>query len=297
MQRKLSSTGYPIVFFMADSADHVTGKTGLSPSVTISKNGGAFGAASGAVSELSNGWYALAGNATDRGTLGALAVHASASGADPADVLVEIVSHDPFEVAEPGDAMTLTSDERTSIGTAVWATTTRTLSGFGTLVADMATAVWSAATRTLTSGGSITAADVWSYATRALTDKANFTLTSAYDAAKTAVTVGDLTGATVYLSGPMTTGNEIRIVRGDDYFGADDRALTWTFADIDLSGMTAVFSVGALSIDCDIVGGQVTAELAADDTSLLTARNYEYRLALFSGGHKLTEIIANCAVL
>jgi hypothetical protein len=40
-----------------------------------------------------------------------------------------------------------------AIGTAVWAVTTRTLSSFGTLVADAATAVWAAATRTLSAFG------------------------------------------------------------------------------------------------------------------------------------------------
>jgi len=63
--------------------------------------------------------------------------------------------------AATGAAMTLTSGERTSIGAAVWATATRTLSGFGTL-----------------------AADVWASAARALTDKTGFALTSAYDHAK-----------------------------------------------------------------------------------------------------------------
>jgi hypothetical protein len=54
--------------------------------------------------------------------------------------------------AEPGDQMTLTAGERTSIGTAVWATTTRTLTSFGTLVADTAAAVWAVAVRTITGG-------------------------------------------------------------------------------------------------------------------------------------------------
>lgn len=48
-------------------------------------------------------------------------------------------------LAVTGDAMTLTSGERTSIGTAVWASATRTLSSFGTLIAD----IWASATRTL----------------------------------------------------------------------------------------------------------------------------------------------------
>lgn len=95
-QRQQNSTMYPISFFMADSIDRVTGKTGLTPTVTLSKNGSAFAAAGGAVSEIANGWYRLAGSAGDRDTLGELIVHAEATGADAADLLVEIVSHNPF---------------------------------------------------------------------------------------------------------------------------------------------------------------------------------------------------------
>lgn len=54
----------------------------------------------------------------------------------------------PFLVVEdnPGTA----SPSASAIATAVWANATRTLSTYGTLVADMATAVWAAVTRTLT---------------------------------------------------------------------------------------------------------------------------------------------------
>lgn len=54
--------------------------------------------------------------------------------------------------AQAGDAMTLTSGERSSIAAAVWSATTRTLSSFGSLVLDVITGVWSATTRTLTAG-------------------------------------------------------------------------------------------------------------------------------------------------
>jgi hypothetical protein len=104
-QRLLSSTTYPIVFLMVDSTDHITGKTGLTVTVTLSKNGAAFAAAAGAVSELSSGWYALAGNATDRNTLGALALHATATGADPTDDLYEVTTVDPFATTtQTGDS-------------------------------------------------------------------------------------------------------------------------------------------------------------------------------------------------
>ena len=91
-----SSTQAALVFLMVDSTDHITGKTGLTPTVTISKNGGTFASPSGAVTEISGGWYKVAGNATDTNTLGPLALHATATGADPTDVVVgHVVAYDP----------------------------------------------------------------------------------------------------------------------------------------------------------------------------------------------------------
>ncbi len=95
--RKQASTSYPITFLMVDAADHLAGKTGLTPTVTISKNGGAFAAPAGAVAEVGNGWYALAGHATDRDTLGDLLIHAAAAGADPVDDRYLVVPWDPFD--------------------------------------------------------------------------------------------------------------------------------------------------------------------------------------------------------
>ncbi len=99
---KQSTTAYPLVFLMVDSADHITGKTGLTVTVTLSKAGAAFGAAAGAVSEISAGWYKVAGNATDTGTLGPLALHATSSGADPTDMIFEVVSYDSQDAVRLG---------------------------------------------------------------------------------------------------------------------------------------------------------------------------------------------------
>lgn len=101
-QRQQSSTSYPVTFLMVDSSDHITGKTGLTPTVTVSKNGSAFGSPSGAVSEIGSGWYALSGNATDRATLGDLLIHATATGADPVDDRYCIVPWDPFNATSLG---------------------------------------------------------------------------------------------------------------------------------------------------------------------------------------------------
>jgi hypothetical protein len=91
-----SSTDSPLLFFMVESADHITALTGASPTVTISKNGGAFGSPSGAVSEIANGWYKVAANATDTNTNGPIALHATAASGDPSDSIVaQVVAYDP----------------------------------------------------------------------------------------------------------------------------------------------------------------------------------------------------------
>lgn len=107
---KISSTARPLFFLMVDSADHISPRTGLSPTVTISKNGAAFGSPSGAVSEIANGWYQVAGNATDTNTAGVLLLHATSTNADPVDVAYNIVSLDP-------DTAALTAAQ---VATGVW---------------------------------------------------------------------------------------------------------------------------------------------------------------------------------
>ena len=92
---KQSSTSRSLVFLMVDSTNHIIGKTGLSPTVTISKNGASFVSPSGAISEIGNGLYKVAGNATDSNTLGSLILHAEAAGADPCDIEFEVVAFDP----------------------------------------------------------------------------------------------------------------------------------------------------------------------------------------------------------
>lgn len=101
-QIKQSTTAYELLFLMLDSTDHVTGKTGLSPTVTIRKAAGSFASPAGAVTEIANGWYKVAGNATDTGTLGPLLLHATGTGADPVDDRYEIVAFDPQDAVRLG---------------------------------------------------------------------------------------------------------------------------------------------------------------------------------------------------
>lgn|SRR5215510_5800559 len=102
---KQSTAVQPLIFFMQDSTDtypNRTGKTGLAPTVTISKNGAAFGAPAGAVTELSNGYYQVAANATDSNTLGNLLLKATGAGAANTFVRFQIVAFDPQDAVRLG---------------------------------------------------------------------------------------------------------------------------------------------------------------------------------------------------
>lgn len=102
-QIKQSSTEAALLFFLVSSSDHITGLTGATPTVTISKAGAAFASPSGTVSEIANGWYKVAANATDTGTLGPIALHATATSADPFDgIIAEVVGYDPQDGVRGG---------------------------------------------------------------------------------------------------------------------------------------------------------------------------------------------------
>ena len=97
-----NSSSWPLVFLLISEVDHITGLTGASPVVQISKCGTAFAAPDGAISEIGNGWYQVAGNAGDTSLLGPLVLHATANGADPTDWLYPIVTVDAYSTTSFG---------------------------------------------------------------------------------------------------------------------------------------------------------------------------------------------------
>lgn len=101
-ERQQSSSTYALEFLLVSSTDHITPVTGITPTVTISKNSGSFGAASGTVSEIGNGWYKVSGGglATDTNTVGPLILHATGTGADPTDATYTIVPWNPFDIID-----------------------------------------------------------------------------------------------------------------------------------------------------------------------------------------------------
>lgn len=91
------STARNLMRFLVDSSDHVTGKTGLTLTITASKNGAAFASISPTVTERGDGWYSIALTTAHTDTLGDLAFHITATGADPLDFIEEVVAALPGE--------------------------------------------------------------------------------------------------------------------------------------------------------------------------------------------------------
>jgi hypothetical protein len=125
-------------------------------------------------------------------------------------------AYDPAKTAaQPGNAMALTSGERTTLTGVTWAALTSGLTTPGSIglllvtninaaIGGVAASVWSVGARTLTSFGTLaadTATAVWAATTRTLTSFGfPVALTPAYDAAKTAAQTLDA----MTLSGDFT---------------------------------------------------------------------------------------------
>ena len=104
------STARNLLVFVTQSADHVTGLTGATLTITASKDGAAFASISPTVTERGNGWYSLALTSSHTDTLGDLAVHVTATSADPTDLVRQVVAGLPGEaVAWSDDAVNSSS--------------------------------------------------------------------------------------------------------------------------------------------------------------------------------------------
>jgi len=101
------STARPRTFYF--------GVAGLTPTVTISKAGGAFAAAAGVVSEISGGYYKIVLTTADTNTPGDLAFIATAAGVADVAWTDEVETKTLSDVAAPGDAMALTAPERAAV--------------------------------------------------------------------------------------------------------------------------------------------------------------------------------------
>ncbi len=146
------ASSYTLLFGpMIDSSDHIAPKTGISSFslIKIAKCGGTTVATpSGTVSEVDAtnmpGWYMVAGNATNTGCYGEIALHAEASGADKFDTKVgTVVGYDPRSVptvaamaAEVRDTLCSGASTSASLGKKVCALPDATAGASGGVVID-----------------------------------------------------------------------------------------------------------------------------------------------------------------
>lgn len=89
---------------LISSADHISPSTGKTPTVTVSKAGGAFAAVGGTVTEVSGGWYKIVLTTIDTGTLGDLAFHVTEANSDNTDFVDQVTTNilgDTLPVADP----------------------------------------------------------------------------------------------------------------------------------------------------------------------------------------------------
>ena len=85
----------PLKAYLA--VDHTSDATGLSPVITISKNGAAFGnpsAGATVATEIGNGWYYVDLSTTDIGSLGPIVIRAVVTTMDNIEIVYQIV--DPY---------------------------------------------------------------------------------------------------------------------------------------------------------------------------------------------------------
>jgi hypothetical protein len=110
------STTRNLMVFLTDSTDHVTGLTGATLTISLSKDGAAFGAITPTVTERGDGWYSLAMTTSHTDTLGDLVLHITAASADPIDLREQVFA------LLPGDSVVVASIAADAVNASALAT-------------------------------------------------------------------------------------------------------------------------------------------------------------------------------
>jgi hypothetical protein len=248
------STAVNVTVLMVDSTDHITGKTGLTLTIYATKAGGTPAAITPTVTELDStnvkGVYKLALTTSHTDTLGELQLHVTATGADPSDMKLQVVT------LLPGEAVTLQADQAVNV-TKVNGTsqTARDLGGqldaaISTRSSHSAADVWAVGTRTLTSFGTLVA-DIWANATRTLT------------------AISDSAGVTTLLSRISST----LTITGGKVDVNDKTGFSLVTPPLDAAGTRTALGLASANLDTQLGDLPTNAELAtalgtADDAVL-----------------------------
>lgn len=85
---------YTRTFLAVYKTDHVTGATGITVIVRLSKAGAAYGASAGSVAQVGNGLFSISLTTADTNTLGDLAYNCTGTNIDPTDFIDQVVNFD-----------------------------------------------------------------------------------------------------------------------------------------------------------------------------------------------------------
>lgn len=102
MRLLVQNTARTIMVLLVSDSDHITGVESATLTIEESKNGLAFASTSPTVNERGNGWYAITLTTTNTNTLGDYALHITASGADPIDVVGQVVAVNVADAVRAG---------------------------------------------------------------------------------------------------------------------------------------------------------------------------------------------------
>jgi len=282
------STSRNVSVFMVDTADHITGLTGLTLTIYASKNGGAMSQISPSQTELDYGWYSLALTDTHTDTIGDLVLHVTGTSADPSDLRLNVVAN--VEADSYGIVNNVTYGN-SAIKTAVVAIPTNPLLDDdvrlpATIIASQADLSThdtdiKAAIEGIPAGA--TPAEIWGYADRSLTTSP--------------ITLPVMQGS-VYTA-TATPFREVPIVRGDsptvtfELFDSDGNPANYT-------GWTPKFGAKASPSDTayviavkdavwvDASKGQGYVALTSTDTA--TVKKLYAEIELRNGDQRLTAI-------
>jgi hypothetical protein len=138
--------------------------------------------------------------------------------------------------AKAGDAMALTTDERTATATAVWASATRTLTSFGTLIND-----------------------IWAFSKATVAAMATTTIGRyLYD------TVGSGGGSTTVNVLPVASTVSAGEVTGTSLIAYQNQTITYTFGIVDSNGDPVDLSTKAVAFYAALKGSQNTPIITRD---------------------------------
>lgn len=88
----LNNSSYTRAFLMVYSADHLTGATGITVTVNLSKSGGAFAPAAGSVAAVGAGIYTVSLTGVDTATQGDLAYWCTGTNVDATNFIDQVIA-------------------------------------------------------------------------------------------------------------------------------------------------------------------------------------------------------------